>query len=742
MNATLFPVELEAPRSRAGIVPRDYQIQAHDESIRLWNAGVLGVLVRGATGCGKTIISSLIGDTWLQRSDNHRVMVVSYEQHLVWQFAQEVEDVLGITPGIEMGSQSLDSGSVPKIVIASRQTLAPRKPPTPEQLGRLAHYGIHRIGALPGEKVSTIIHALDRGAVGPEEALAEIARLNSEPEANGTAWARLHKFDPTYHWMVVFDEAHKYKAAAKQTAPLLEWFDRNPESRRLGITATPKRFDGVSIGHKLFPGIALDYPLLRAVAAGWAVPYRQLYLKCVSVDFRTLGKLGKDFSPDAIEATVGEEKQIGILVEGVLQRTGDRRTLIFSATVVMAKKIVAYINARSHTACECGALGWHANLSLHEGIACAACGKLLTTADVDRSDQARELDGSIPHTERKSVYDGHQAGQFQFLSVCMLAREGYNDPDVSCIAILRPISEDASSLAEQMKGRSCRPLRGCVNSDMTAEQRITAIAASRKPDALIIDLVGITGLADCASTLDIYAEGLPDEIRARAQQLMLDAVEPIAPTEAIEEAEREDREARAKAAREREEAEAAARRRREEAAKAGIEVKYTEHEVGVVDQSTRDPAAASTAMLSFMRFLGLEITGNVYLKKKTAGMAISWLKEGLNPNDVAARLRLSVDEWRLNGPTMKQRSALVRAGVATDWIITRYQACLAMSCLREPTKFRDEMTAMLSGARTAAELHYAGDILRHLRPKINPELLAQLVEVGKTRKSQLTPTEF
>ena len=78
-QSELFP-EPEKPRSRAGIVPRDYQIADHDETFRLWDSGVTGVLCRCFTGGGKTLVSCLEADTWIQRGDDYRVMVISYEQ--------------------------------------------------------------------------------------------------------------------------------------------------------------------------------------------------------------------------------------------------------------------------------------------------------------------------------------------------------------------------------------------------------------------------------------------------------------------------------------------------------------------------------------------------------------------------------------------------------------------------------------------------------------------------------------
>ena len=76
------------------------------------------------------------------------------------------------------------------------------------------------------------------------------------------------------------------------------------------------------------------------------------------------------------------------------------------------------------------------------------------------------------------------------------------------------------SLAEQMKGRGSRPLRGLIDGRETAEERLAAIAASAKPNCMIVDLVGITGLAGSRMCIDCYADGVPDEIVERAGTIL------------------------------------------------------------------------------------------------------------------------------------------------------------------------------------------------------------------------------
>ena len=739
---TLFP-EAEAPQCRAGIVPRDYQIVDHDESFRLWDAGTTGVLTRGFTGCGKTLQSCLKADTWLQRSSNHRVMVISYEEQLVKQFAQEVEDYLGITAAIEMADLKIDPQFIPPITIASRASLLVAKPPTEDQIAALRGFGINDPGCAPGRSIKRLLRLLKDG-VDVQDVRDELARINAEPEAKDGCWSRVHKFDWHYDWLVCFDEAHKHAHHLVSVGHLVDWFGQNPNSRRSGATATPKRFDGKSIGDKMFPGIAMDYPLYKpgqpcGVSDGWAVPYKQRYIEVEGVDFKTLKKIAGDFDEGELEHVLGQEETLAKLIEPLLDMVGDRRTLIFSPGVQMAKDVAQYINARSRAVCTCSRAKWYPTLLIGDGAQCA-CGRLIETSDVDlRPDQARELDGTT--VDRTPIYEGHQAGEFQFLSICGLCREGYNDPDISCVAVFRPVSKKASALAEQMKGRSCRPLRGLLNGLELKEDRLAAIAESTKPYALIVDLVGITGLADCASTVQIYSEGLPDTIQKRAADILAeDGLDGEVDVEgAIEQAKREDSEAREKARLEREAAEQHSRELAERRAKAGADVTYTTHEVGV--GSNANTNEATEKQYRKMAFLGMDIR-NTLLSKRQAGRIIDQLLRGVPIGEVARTNRISEENWMVRGPSAKQQFALHRLG--RDWIKTPADASLVISAMKNPTEFSQNMTAELTGARDDDHLtnvaHKLVNVSKTVR--IAPDVYSRLVALGTARRAQLRTPEF
>lgn len=502
------------------------------------------------------------------------------------------------------------------------------------------------------------------------------------------------------------------------------------------MTATPKRSDNVSIGDKMFPGIAIDYPLTKAVKEGYAVPYLQRYVSVEGIDFAQIKRVAGDFDDSELEKVLGEETQLAKLVEPLLEMVGNRSTLIFSPGVQMAKDVATYINARSETKCpSCQTVRWYGNTLIGNSAACP-CGQAIETAHVTKHpDQARELDGEISHKERRSTFEAHQKGQFQFLSVCALCREGYNDPNVSCVAVFRPVTKKAASLAEQMKGRGCRPLRGTINGLTTKEARLEAISNSAKPNTLIVDLVGISSLADCASTVTIYAEGEPDEVIERAEKLLSEEAtdEPLDVAETIERAKREIAEERERIKREREEAQARAKAEYERRAAAEARATYTTHEVG---QGHEIKGGASQKQLNYIGFLGMNLS-NVMLTTRQAGRIIDQLQNGIPPDQVAYQNGLDEGQWSHKTPSSKQTFALRRAGVRADQAGSPYEASILIDATKNPRKFISKKMHEIKSAPDEKKLERVGRDLKVASPKIPAHELEGLRVLYSVRKQQL-----
>lgn len=466
----------------------------------------------------------------------------------------------------------------------------------------------------------------------PEITVASRQSLISEKEIYNPATGqvettlRIGKFDVArYRWLLVMDECHRWAYKLRSCRPIIDHFEQNPTNRRLGITATPERTDRTSPA-RLFPACAIDIPHYdlsgrrNAIDLGYLVPYKQVYIQVESIDLDAIEEVGGDYSEEELGRLMESKEALSQLAVPTVEKAGDRRTLIFCPTVKVARMLAAYI----------------------------------TEQYKDEGRRAESISGSSPDELRQDVFRRHQAGDFQFLVVCGLCREGYNDPGLECVAILRPTK--SRSLAEQMKGRGCRPLRGVLHPGLkTPEERRAAIAASAKPHCLIIDLVGATGLGQTASTIHTLTQGKPDEVIEQAKKRVEQRIkegEEFDPAEEVARAE-------ADLERAKEELEKQRRQEQEEArrlARIKARVRYSAHEVGTGDVAPT--TSRKVARMPFGKHKGQPLdqipTGYLEYMLEKNYLQKRWLK-----NAVLAELDRRADAPR-TPPTTRSRPASIQ----------------------------------------------------------------------------------
>lgn len=115
--------------------------------------------------------------------------------------------------------------------------------------------------------------------------------------------------------------------------------------------------------------------------------------------------------------------------------------------------------------------------------------------------------------------------------------EGFDVPEIACVVQARPTL--SRSLYTQMAGRGTRTLAGVVDGLPTPEERIAAIAASGKPDLLLLDIVGNSSRHKLVSALDILGGDYTEEMRQRAARSIRDSGMPSDVAEALETAKKE-----------------------------------------------------------------------------------------------------------------------------------------------------------------------------------------------------------
>jgi superfamily II DNA or RNA helicase len=296
--------------------------------------------------------------------------------------------------------------------------------------------------------------------------------------------ARLPHFEPD---VIIVDEAHR--AAAVSYRKIAERFGV-PEGNcfYIGCTATAKRTDKQSLyamrpdGSRVelfdkqkkqrFPADektcvfvkhVYDYTILDGTEAGYLVPLRGHIVKTATdlagVETDTDG----DWKDGQLAKAVDNAQRTLLAINAWKEIAAERPTLVFCAGVEHAHHSAELWREAGYT--------------------------------------AEAIDGETENTHRLKTLEAFKRGEVQVLTNCGIYTEGTDIPNCACIVHLRPTK--SWNLYVQMTGRGLRTLPGVVDGWDTPEERRAAIAASRKPDALVIDLVDISSGQDLCSAPSI-----------------------------------------------------------------------------------------------------------------------------------------------------------------------------------------------------------------------------------------------
>lgn len=296
---------------------------------------------------------------------------------------------------------------------------------------------------------------------------------------------RLH---PNWIPDVIFiDESHRSSSSSYQ---LLR--KQYPNALVIGCTATPKRTDKACLyavtaikptpdipfvedefGYRLlvsdgketrpvrddeavFQKHCYDYSMLDAINDGWLVPIRGMEV-ATQVDISKVGTAGGDFVQSQLLKVIEDDEsvmmsRIDLMYEKWKEVAPERPTVVFCVGVKTAKWAADYWRSKGFTA-----------------------------ADVN---------GETPPLERDAIIKDFLTGRTQVLTNCDVVSEGTDLPPISCICHLAPTKSWVRYV--QRCGRGTRSLVADEIGKLdTPEERIALIAASAKPDCLILDGVDI-----------------------------------------------------------------------------------------------------------------------------------------------------------------------------------------------------------------------------------------------------------
>ena len=218
---------------------------------------------------------------------------------------------------------------------------------------------------------------------------------------------RLARFAPDEFTLIVIDECHHALTGTYRAV-----IDHFPKARLLGVTATPDRGDLRDLS-EVFQTIAYEYSIVDAIKGGWLSP---IFVQTVPlrIDLSGVAVQSGDFQAASLGSAL--DPYLRQICREIKERCHARKTIVFTPLIATSRKML--------------------QIFMEEGV-----------------QEVREVNGESP--DRADILDWFsQAPAGCVLLNSMLLTEGYDEPSVDCIVILR--ATKVRALFVQMVGRGTR----------------------------------------------------------------------------------------------------------------------------------------------------------------------------------------------------------------------------------------------------------------------------------------------
>lgn len=273
------------------------------------------------------------------------------------------------------------------------------------------------------------------------------------------------KFD-----LIIADEFHHYIARTYRK-PL----DYYSDAKVLGVTATADRGDEKALG-QICDDVAYTMDIGEGIAAGWLVPIEARRVVLEEINLDDVGKSAGDLAAGQLDEAM--QKACQGIVDKTLEYAPSRQGIVFLPGVRSSEYAAELFNKRTPGSAVC-------------------------------------ISGETEPDLRRRMVEDFRAKRVRYLVNCMIATEGFDAPGADLIVQGRPTLSRA--LYSQMIGRGTRPLPG-VDYGETPHDRQAWIAASAKPNCLVLDFVGNTDKHSLITMVDVLGGDYTEAEVKRAKE--------------------------------------------------------------------------------------------------------------------------------------------------------------------------------------------------------------------------------
>ena len=393
------------------------------------------VMAQMPTGTGKTVLLASVVESFLRGHSNCNVWIVAHRRELVSQIRETIQRVFSKT---HPSSLTLKGGSTafpkPLSPQGTGDVTAPprRSEPLRSKVGGASKpspdcAGWDRLTATCLRSADGLT-ATSASSVNPTSDMMPIKAVSIQ-------WLSKH-YDEIEEepGMIVIDEAHHALAKTYK-----EMWERFPNAKFLGLTATPCRLNGKGFTD-LFDVLVQSWSVPEFISKGRLATYDFVSIKSDGMTQRLIDSLQKrgadgDYQNKEMDMLLNKKPSIERLYQSLEEFGKDRKGIVYAINISHAQKIT--------------------KLYQEHGV------------------KAIAIDSKTPATERQQDIEAFKKGDIQVLVNVDIFSEGFDCPDVEFVQLARPTLSLAKYL--QMVGRGLRVAKGkknCVIIDNVGLYRV------------------------------------------------------------------------------------------------------------------------------------------------------------------------------------------------------------------------------------------------------------------------------
>ena len=419
------------------------------------------VMAQMPTGTGKTVLLASVVESFLREHSNCNVWIVAHRRELVSQIRETIQRVFSKTPSLLYKDFSnhpvISSKITPSLFTLKEGSTSHPDPLTLRGEGgnrptRCSEPLRSKVGG--PSKVSPDCAGWDRldaTCLRPAEGLGDrlgmsgaskvspdclsASAFNVPIKAVSIQWLSKH-YDEIEEepGMIVIDEAHHALAKTYK-----EMWERFPNAKFLGLTATPCRLNGKGFTD-LFDVLVQSWSVPEFISKGRLATYDFVSIKSDGVTQRLIDSLQKrgadgDYQNKEMDMLLNKKPSIERLYRSLEEFGKDRKGIVYAINISHAQKIT--------------------KLYQENGV------------------KAIAIDSKTPAAERQQDIEAFKKGDIQVLVNVDIFSEGFDCPDVEFVQLARPTLSLAKYL--QMVGRGLRVAKGkknCVIIDNVGLYRV------------------------------------------------------------------------------------------------------------------------------------------------------------------------------------------------------------------------------------------------------------------------------